>query len=121
MPWDEWEDYAAGMYEPTVRDETVQLSAQLLSNPDAFMEAAREMLREWPNAARHNQQHMWSGRNAWLGQATCCYSHGATGAETREAWGTMTNTAQNAANDVAMTVRKSWEKGLQDAQTLPGL
>lgn len=121
QPWDEWEDHRAGMYIPSVRPDMVAKAARLLSDEDAFREAAFEMLREWPNAAIHNQTHMWSGRNAWLGQATCCYSLAATSAETRAAWGTMSNAAQLAANAVAATVRKSWEKGLQDAQTLPGM
>lgn len=121
MPWDEWEDYQSGMYEPAARPEIVQAAAALLADETAFYEAAREMLREWPVSARQNQQHMWSGRNAWLGQASCCYSVGATGAETRTAWGTLSNSQQSAANAVAIAVRKTWEKGLQDAQTLPGL
>lgn len=121
MPWSEWEDFQAGMYEPTIDDDRVALSIGLLRDGERFREAAREMMREWPNAAIHNGAHMWTGRNAWVGQATCCYSHGATGAETRQAWGTLSNGEQSRANRVATAAREEWERGRQDAQALPGL
>jgi len=116
-PFDSWEDFQAGMYHPRLNPENVALAEQLLRDCDAFREAATEMVREWPVSAKQNLQHMWSGRNAWLGQATCCYSLGATGAETRTAWGQMDNAAQRAANDVARAVRIIWERGNVDAQT----
>lgn len=115
--WNVWEDYRAGLYS-IQRDESREAdAARLLADPDQFLEAAREMLREWPNAAIHNLRHMWSGRNAWIGQATCCYSVAATAADTRAAWGTLTNQQQAAANDVARKVRDEWERGVHDAQT----
>ena len=116
--WDGWEDYRAGLYEPTINPAHVDQSARLLKDPDAFYEAAVEMLREWPKAAHHNLSNMWSGRNAWLGQATCCYPHEATGASTRDAWGQMTNIEQTQANAVAAAVRLRWAKGQDNAQTL---
>ena len=118
MPWSDWEDYNAGLYATTFSPTGEAASLALLCSPEAFREAAREMVREWPNAARHNLAHMWSGRNAWVGQATCCYAHQATAVETRQAWGRMSNEQQRAANLVARDVRAEWEKGQADAQTL---
>jgi hypothetical protein len=116
-PWETWEDYTAGMYRGTLDLDRQADSARLLADPGGFTETAREMLREWPTAARQNLTNMWSGRNAWLGQAACCYAHGATAADTRAAWGTLTNAQQNAANAAARTVRFAWEKEQTDAQT----
>ena len=116
-PFDSWEDFGAGMYAPRLDPETVAMAQGLLTDCEAFREAATEMVRDWPTSATQNLRHMWSGRNAWLGQATCCYSVGATAGETRAAWGLMDNGAHRAANDVARAVRLAWEKGHVDAQT----
>lgn len=120
--WSKWEDWNAGLYDTNRYDaDRVTLSADLLADSDHFREVAREMVREWPNATFHNLTHMWSGRNAWLGQAACCYAHKATAAETREAWGRLTNAQQDAANHVARTVRSDLERGIKDAETLFGV
>jgi hypothetical protein len=116
--WDYWEDYRAGMYRSDMDPWRSALSEALLGDPDHFYEVAREMIREWPNSAHHNLVNMWSGRNAWLGQAACCYAHGATAADTKAAWGLLTNDQQRAANAVARTVQEQWERGKHDAQTV---
>lgn len=122
MPWLEWEDYRAGMYRSAPLDEQrIRESAFLLTDPGGFREVAREMIREWPVAARQNLDHMWTGRNAWIGQAACCYAHGATSAETRAAWGTLSNPQQMAANKVARTIRDERVKEVKDdAQAVLG-
>jgi hypothetical protein len=115
-PWSTWEDYLAGMWRPDMAPDRQEAAAHLLKDVDEFGEAAAEMLREWPNAAVQNLVHMWSGRNAWLGQATCCYSVAATSSDTRAAWGTLTNGEQRRANEVARAVRTTWERSRQNAQ-----
>lgn len=121
MIWRSWEDYTAGMFEPTADPERITAAARLLGDPDQFFEAATEMIREWPHAAIHNLAHLWTGRNAWVGQATCCYSLDATGVETRLAWGQLSNEQQRRANRVAVSVREAWEAGRNHAQAIPGL
>jgi hypothetical protein len=116
--WDRWEDYRNGLYVPAIHSDRVDQSAALLRDPDQFFEVAREMLREWPNSAYHNLVNMWSGRNAWIGQASCCYAHQATAADTRQAWGQLSNDEHRAANRVAMFVRELWERGARDAQAV---
>jgi hypothetical protein len=117
MSYERWEDYLAGMYSMTRNEELQRAAAELLCDPAQFYEVATEMLREWPNAARHNLHYLWSGRNAWIGQASCNYSTGATKADTTAAWGTLTNSQQRAANAVAVQVRTNWERRWRDAQT----
>lgn len=107
--WTDWEDWRAGLYTPTITDEQVADSEQLLGNPDHFLEVGRELLREWPNAATHNLIHMWTGRRSWIGQASCLYAHGATSASTRVAWGHLTNGQQRAANAIADQVHDEWK------------
>lgn len=118
-PWIKWEDWQAGMYRPGLPDPIrVADSYRLLRDPGGFAEVAREMIREWPNAARQNIHNLWTGRNAWLGQASCCYAHGATSIDTRAAWGELTSHEQTAANTVAAAVRAAWEKEERDAQAV---
>lgn len=121
MPWRNWEDHQAGLYASKGIDlDRVQLSLDLLTDCDMFYEAGKEMLREWRHAATHNLKHMVSGRRSWLGQATCCYVHQSTSAETRVAWGQMTNSEQRSANATANALIDQWERGRLDAQTLFG-
>jgi hypothetical protein len=118
-PWDDWEDYTAGLYQHVlpVRAGKVQDSIRLLSDQDRFAEAAREMIREWPTAARHNLN-LPSGRRSWIGQAACCYSHGATSEETACAWGHLSNRVQRRANQIADAVASEYREGRSGAQAL---
>lgn len=119
-PWHEWEDWKAGLYlanQP--REEAILLSLNLLQDCDFFLEAGREMIRNWPNASRHNVQRLWSGRRAWVGQAACCYTHTATSIETRSAWGLLHNAAQRGANQVAeRLIAEYLTRGAARAETL---
>lgn len=121
MPWREWEDFVHGMYRPSTDPAAAVRAEGLLADQEQFREAAREMLREWPMSAHHNLDHMWSGRRAWVGQATCCYSVTATAADTRAAWGNLDNSQQRRANTVADQEIERWRKETHDAQALPGM
>ena len=121
-PWTEWEDWQNGMYTHRALDpDLVERCRVLLSDPDQFLDVAREMVREWPMAAQQNIVNLWSGRRAWVGQASCCYSLFATAAEVRVAWGQMTQDAQAEANRIAVRVIEEHRKAVaDDAETLFG-
>lgn len=117
--WSNWEDYLAGMYaNASIRPSIVLLSQELLSDPDTFQEAGREMIRMWQRAAQHNLGYLPSSRRAWVGWATCCYVHGATSQETRLAWGRMSLNCQQHANAVANGLILEYERGWLREQTL---
>lgn len=121
-PWDSWEDYAAGLYQHRLAPGRVQDSVRLLSDAAGFEEAAWEMVCAWPNAADHNLYLLTTGRQAWIGQATCCYHHGATAEETRAAWGQLSNETQDRANKVASAIADEYLSGgrWNNAETLFG-
>jgi len=120
-PWTEWEDYNAGMWNTRPIDEAkVVLSVATLSDLGQFLETGREMIREWQTAAIHNIVSLKTGRRAWVGQASCCYSHKATSAETRQAWGQLANMEQRAANDIADIIIAEYNEGRTSAETLFG-
>lgn len=119
-PWNDWEDWQNGLYATRpIRVSKSWESIRLLSDPDEFREVAREMVLSWPVSARQNLKHLWSGRRAWIGQASCCYHHGATSMETRAAWAALDNSVQARANDIAADVILDYERGW-DAETLFG-
>jgi hypothetical protein len=107
-PWGLWEDWTNGFYVVRHDPSRIEASASLLADKTRFANAARLVLEEWPNAAIHNLNHMWSGRRAWLGQAACLHSHGAVAAETRTAWGQLSNRQQSDANRTAESVIIGW-------------
>ena len=114
-PWDDWDDYLAGLYEKRpIEDSKVASSVALLSDPDQFFEVAREMVREWESAAKQNLVHIITGQQAWIGQASCCYAHGATSEETRTAWGLLSNSVQDQANSVANAVIEGFLEGTRE-------
>ena len=84
-------------------------AAHILSSPDLFREAARNMLRDWTKAAEHNLTDTTGNRLSWIGQATCCHLSNIPEAATRAAWWTLTTAEQTVANRVAAEVIAEWE------------
>lgn len=120
--WTAWEDWAAGLYAHVTEPSGARVarSVALLIDPDQFVEVAREMTREWPRATEHNVKHLWTGRRAWIGQASCMYAHEATAIETRIGWGQLTNRQQVEANKAADIVIGDIHRGWAGAETLFG-
>lgn len=107
-----WEDSKSGLYDlPSVKDDPYQIlmSAKLLSTPHEFFNVAMMMIDSWPVAAQVNLSNKSRNRQAWLGQASCCYDCGAREHQVKEAWHTLNNEQQKAANDVADEVIAIWE------------
>jgi hypothetical protein len=121
-PYTAWEDWQAGMWQtPTSPDRDMQRAAHVLASPGLFRDAARMMLREWPNAAEHNlTTNLASNRYSWVGQATCCHLANVPEVATRAAWWTLTPAEQVAANAVAAEVIAEWEADREESER-PGL
>lgn len=109
----EWEDANSGMYDcPSSTDDPlkVSLSAELLANAPRFFNAAMEMVDTWTVSAKTNLSNRSRNRQAWIGQATCCYVFGAKEHQVKEAWHTLTKKQQDDANEAADEVISIWEK-----------
>ena len=118
-----WEDWQAGLYAVrTCGDEAALQAASgvLLGDPDDFGRVAWEMVRAWPIAAEVALTHTSSNRQAWVGQATCCYAHAAPDYVTKRAWWDLNDTAKDAANATADSVIDRWEGTYRNAETLFG-
>lgn len=106
-----WEDYKHGLFDSTCEmyDEKLNLSAELLSNPKQFYEVAKECLKEWKYSAEQNLSDYSINYQAYIGQASCCFNHGAPSYVTIDAWWMITDKQREDANDVANKVFQEWQ------------
>lgn len=111
-PFHLWEDYKMGMYEKTcfMDDESmVRACEATLSCPELLWECMQFVSHNWGHAAEHNLTNLNRNRQAWLGQAACCFIDGAPEYLVKRAWNNLSAEKQRAANAVADEVIKEWE------------
>jgi len=107
-----WEDFIMGMYESTAYMDDAPLIKEcinLLSCPEWLNESMLFVSHNWVKSAEQNLTNIHRNRQAWLGQAACCWSHGAPEYITKKAWGLLTPDQQKNANGVADEVINDWE------------
>lgn len=115
-----WEDYKHGMYDLTKEyneKETEKMAndaKQLLSDSKMFYRIGKKMLDEWKIAAKVNLTNKNRNRQAWIGQATCCYSLALPERITKIGWRLMMPTEQKEANKVADNLIFEWENHGQE-------
>lgn len=122
-----WEDYRAGMYAiPRAQPGDATLigaATRLLTDCSSLHVAMRAVAFGWPHAAEVNLTNPSRNRQAWLGQASCCYSAGVPEHLTKAAWWTLTMEQRAAANAIADRVLLEWEvwyrAGLEVQRCLP--
>lgn len=111
-PYNKWEDFKWGMYEKTCFMDEHQMITEcemILKCPQWLWESMTFVSHNWLYAAEHNLTNVNRNRQAWLGQAACCFSHGAPEYLTKLAWHNLTAEQQAAANAVADDVIADWE------------
>lgn len=107
-----WEDFKNGLFASNCEryDEKVILSAELLSNQNEFFDVATDMFSKWPFSAEQNLTDSSINRQAWIGQASCCFNHGAPDYATKEAWWSLDEQTRAEANKTADKALLEWEK-----------
>lgn len=112
-PYFNWEDFQWGMYEKTCfMDDMVMAHdcASTLGCPEWLWEAMQYVSHNWIIAAEANLTNTGRNRRAWLGQAACCFVHGAPEYTTKIGWHFLSEAKQKAANTVADEVIAEWEE-----------
>ncbi len=106
-----WEDYKNGFYDSSCEryDEKINLSVELLSNQDHFCEVAIDMFDTWKISAEQNLTDNAINKNAWIGQASCCFNHSSPSYVTIEAWWRLDEETRKKANDTARKALKKWQ------------
>lgn len=107
-PYYEWEDYINGMYDPPSVFNTTK-AKELLSNQSEFLITSMNVLREWPKSADVNLSNISCNRQAWIGQAACCYKYGIPEIVTRQAWAELDKETQREANRTADKIIRAYE------------
>lgn len=109
----DWEDREFGMYETTCfmdEQKMIQDCVQLLNCPSWLWECMTFVTHNWPNSTAQQLTNIHRNRQAWLGQAACCFAHGAPEYITKKAWNLLSDVYQRKANDVADDVIMDWEQ-----------
>lgn len=111
-PYNQWEDFKMGMYEKTcfMDDESMVVNCMAtLSCPELLWECMQFVSHNWGKSAEHNLTNYSRNRQAWLGQAACCFLDGAPEYLVKQAWGRLSPQKQVDANKVADEVIEEWE------------
>ena len=109
----EWEDFHNGLYDLDKIDnpnKLIKSCANLLKDVDSFYKIMLNVIQEWRKSSEVNLTNTSRNRQAWLGQASCCYKYNAPEYITKLAWRTLTKDQQDKANDMADKVIFEWEK-----------
>jgi hypothetical protein len=115
-PYWKWEDYQHGLYnnieDAFTEQETeflANLAKDLLSDSEVFYFVASKVISEWKYAAEENLTNDSRNKQAWIGQASCCYALGVPEFVTKYGWHLMTPEQQDEANRVADNIIRIWE------------
>jgi hypothetical protein len=103
-PYNDWEDFREGMYKTTCFMDQMTMVQDCLSTlacPQWLEESMMFCVVNWQKSAEHNLTNTHRNRQAWLGQAACCFAHGAPEYVTKIAWNLLDEKQQKEANDVA--------------------
>jgi hypothetical protein len=114
--YEKWEDWQNGMYSTSCQFKELYIgrAQRLLSNPEDFSIACDSVIKNWPISTAYNLSNPECNRNAWLGQAACCFVHGVPEILTRVAWGRMSNMDRFNANKIASFCINNWVKKHED-------
>lgn len=110
-----WEDWQNGLFETDGYDEKeterlTELAKSLLENQEEFFRIAKEVITEWKYAAEMNLSNKGRNRQAWIGQASCCYKYKIPEYMTKYAWRMMSEENRIKANNTADNVIATWER-----------
>jgi hypothetical protein len=110
--FERWEDWRDGLYRLSVDSNADEIltdrAARLLADPDS-LSAMMHAVEEYKCSAEVNLSNKRRNRQAWLGQAACCFVCGAPESLTKSAWHRLSPAEQDAANAVADKVIAMWE------------
>ena len=119
--YEDLEEYHAGMWKIVrgrERLKNIDAAVDLIRCPEEFKEAMRQAVRLWPKSCEAAFTSADNNQIAWLGQAGCCLSTGATEENTRAAWHVLTADERAEANKVAAEVIAEWRAAYRPADPL---
>lgn len=113
-PYTLWEDVKAGILKNDFTEKQTEKltlkSKKLLCNSEKFWEIGKKVIREWRYSSEQHLSNLSRNRQAWIGQASCCYAFGVPEHITKYAWRLMTKLEQDEANYIVNGLIKLWEE-----------
>ena len=119
-PYTKWEDYLNGMYSTKSgisRKRLVNKAIKFTGNHEHYGSFMAKVIESWPVSCEHNLTDVNSNRKAWIGHAAACMAIKCPEDITREAWGYLTQSQQDAANAQAEKYIKAWESRFETKDT----
>ena len=108
-----WEDCKNGILENNfseLEEEELTIKAkELLCDKEEFYKIALKVITEWKYSSEQNLSNTSRNRQAWIGQASCCYKCKVPEYITKYAWRLMTFEEQEQANRIADKIISIWE------------
>ena len=114
-----WEDWKAGLYscvDKSMEPQLINNSREILSNIELFRSIMLKILKEWKYSSQMQLSNNSRNRQAWLGQAACCYSHKVPEYLTKAAWRQLTEQQQIEANNTADEIIYRFDNGIHWSQ-----
>lgn len=108
--YEKWEDFRHGLYCDQISEAGIQAAKTVLSNNEILDHAMWFVLNYWVNSAQINLSNKSRNRQAWLGQAACCWLVHASENETKSAWHQLTENERIQANAIADKYISEFEK-----------
>ena len=122
-PYDEWEDYIAGMWRATTKQEEagmLKAAIEFVSDAELYGKYMLVAVDEWPIAMEHNLTADGVNKRAFVGQCACCIAINCPEHITRMAWRELTQDQRNAANEKADESIRHWlEKYVTEKNICP--
>lgn len=113
-PYTLWEEYHYGMWRQPSAAETqalLPLAVKFTGDHRLYGKWMMKVLTVWPVSSEHNLTNVSINRKAWVGHAGCCLATGIPEVITRKAWGELSQTQQDKANDMAGKAIAHFEGG----------
>jgi hypothetical protein len=115
-PYWKWEDFKSGLYDLEVEYTEAEQTylgikvREILTNDEEFYSIALKVITEWIYEAEQNLTNSSRNKQAWIGQASCCYKLQVPERITKYGWYLMSVSEQKKANLVADRIIILWKK-----------
>lgn len=108
-----WEDYQNGMYDlereyTEKEEEELANKVKLFLSSDEFFNIGLIVITQWKYASEHNLTNNHRNKQAWIGQASCCFKLNVPERITKHGWKLLTLKEQKKANKVADDIIKNY-------------
>lgn len=114
------EDWKNGLYDNSCNneEEKIKTCMFMLGMQTVFEYYAMKVIEKWPYSCEHNLTDNGRNKQAYIGQASCCYYCGAPEYITKIAWNRLNKRIQASANKTADKVIKYFLENLDNKNQL---